>query len=156
MKIIGLSVFINNENTEYTLCLLDKHKKYIMKNNNLQEVERFPLIHYIVKSYDDINDVFELSTNFINMDYFNLAPRFKEIKRKVWIFQGESILGKTFLSDQMNLSKYETDTSSELPKVFKEEIIVVGNKHKFSIEDIKNRIYNKENVDVIIVSFKKD
>lgn len=156
MKIIGLSLFIKNDNTKYTVCLLKDNEKYIINNeeNKLIKVDQFPIMHYRVDSYSNIEDVFDFSKNFINMNYFKLKERFSEIKRKVWIFKGDSLLGKTFLSDNMNLSKYETDISSELPETIKEEVIVLGNKYNFDIEDIKDRIYDKENVEIIVVEFK--
>lgn len=153
MKIIGLSVFITPQETLYTLCLLDADgSKYTADfKNGYSLVSRFPLMHYSVKPYDNIRDVFDLEKSFLNLDYFKLKPRFREIKRKVWIFKGDSLLGKTFLSDKMNLSKYETDSSATLPEIFKEEIIVLGNKYSFTLEEIVSKIQG--DVEIILVDF---
>lgn len=159
MKIVGLSVFIKNEVSQYSICFVDESKKYVLTLNDKsvpEETERLPPIHYRVKPYQDVNDVFDSSKNYINWDYFELKKRFKEIKRKVWIFKGDSLLGKTFLSDKINLFKYETDSASILPDIFKEEIIVVGNKYKFTVEDVIQRIHDKDSVDIIIVDFSQN
>lgn len=73
--------------------------------------------------------------------------------RPVWIFEGDSNLGKTFLSTKItNLSVYETDCNDELPDRISESIIVLGNKYKFELDDIKKRIFGEH--DLIEVNFK--
>ena len=159
MKIMGLSIFLTPDDKEFTVCLLSENNdKYIIdnKSNKYTKVDKFPLIHYKIKEYDNIENVFDFSKNYLNLDYFELHKRFKEVKRKVWIFKGDSVSGKTFLSDKISLSKYETDYQPKLPDVIKEDIIVIGNKYKFDIEDIKKRIYNISKVDVVIVNFSHD
>lgn len=157
MKIKGLSIFITEENiNKYIICLIDESgQKYIETQQGLKKVKNFPLIHYRVQEYQNVQDVYDFNHNKINMDYFKLNPRFKNLKRKVWIFKGGSLLGKKFLSDKIDLNKYETDTSQNLPKVLNQEIIVIGNKYHFTIEDIVSRIKNKDFIEFIIVDFSK-
>lgn len=98
----------------------------------------------------------------INIEKFKthiFNPRIKN-KRMVWIFYGSSGLGKTYLSAKINnsdssMSSYETDQSEILPEKIFEPVIVVGNKYKFSIEEIKEHIYDLENCEVVSVNFSK-
>lgn len=77
-------------------------------------------------------------------------------KRMVWIFKGESNVGKTYLSAKLHdMESYETDQSNTLPKDMKQNVIVVGNKYDFSIEDIKQNIYDVDNCEIILVEFHK-
>jgi hypothetical protein len=57
------------------------------------------------------------------------------------------------LANEGNLTKYETDISAELPQEICEDMIIVGNKYKFSLKDIKERIYGEH--EAIVVDFKK-
>jgi hypothetical protein len=86
------------------------------------------------------------------MNLFKVLPRVSEL-RPVWIFTGPSNIGKTFLASKLNdLGVYETDSSDILPDVITEEIIVLGNKYKFDIDEIKKRLFG--DVEVRIVEFK--
>jgi hypothetical protein len=88
----------------------------------------------------------------VNMNLFKVLPRVSEL-RPVWIFTGPSNIGKTFLASKLNdLGVYETDSSDILPDVITEEIIVLGNKYKFDIDEIKKRLFG--DVEVRIVEFK--
>jgi hypothetical protein len=114
---------------------------------------------------DDItikNEVFELSATggdyyypsgyyTINMNLFEETVRAKD-KRPVWIFKGESNSGKSFLSHKLSgLTVYETDVSDTLPDIIKEDVVVIGNKYKFDIEDIKSKLFG--DVEVTVVDF---
>ena len=111
------------------------------------------------------NDIF--SSNYDGGDYwypggvltFNMSL-FEEIprnlpKRPVWIFKGDSCLGKSYLagiignSDRFK-SVYETDAHEKLSDIH-EDIIVLGNKYKHSIEDIESHILGEH--DTILVEF---
>ena len=93
----------------------------------------------------------------VNMELFKENGRQKD-KRPVWIFCGDSSLGKTYLSSiirNSDFSKtvYETDCDSELPEQIIEDIIVVGNKYNFNIDEVKKRIFGDS--EVIMVNFNK-
>lgn len=88
---------------------------------------------------------------FVNMEFFEESIRHKD-KRPVWIFFGESNLGKSFLSSKLqNLSVYETDSNKELPDKIYEDVIVVGNKYPFTQMEIVDSIQG--NVEIIFVFF---
>ncbi|MDK0621495.1 hypothetical protein P5E90_11695 [Clostridium perfringens] len=88
----------------------------------------------------------------INMDLFKETARYKK-DRPVWIFTGESGTGKSFIaSGIVDIDVYETDRSETLPNEIEEQIIVLGKKYDFSIEDIENRIVGDH--ELHIVEFK--
>lgn len=88
----------------------------------------------------------------VNMDLFISNARFKD-KMPVWIFTGESATGKSFIAEHINgLTKFETDSVDELPSVIDAQIIVLGNKHTYTLDDVKSRI--PEHCEVHIVTFK--
>ena len=87
----------------------------------------------------------------VDMDLFTRTPRTKSI-RPVWIFKGESNTGKSYLSHLTDKDVYETDSSDKLPNSITEDIIVLGNKYKFTVEQIEERIFGKH--ETIIVNFE--
>ena len=91
----------------------------------------------------------------VHIELFKETNRSLE-KRPVWLFIGESNIGKSYLAhklDENTMEVYETDSSETLPKIITQNIIVKGNKYDFSIEDIKNRIFEEH--ELIIVKFDK-
>ena len=85
----------------------------------------------------------------VNMDKFNSTSRGFD-KHPVWIFYGNSNLGKSFLSHQIkDMNVFETDAYDKLPDVINNDIVVVGNKHGYALEDVRKRI----NGQVITVHF---
>ena len=108
-------------------------------------------------SFDGGDNYYPSGGYSVNMEMFTTNGRGissnEDIKRKVWIFKGKSGSGKTFLSDKIDLSKYETDCSENLPDELKEDIIVIGNKYKFKVKDIKKRIINSDDCEIIVVNF---
>lgn len=145
---------------------------------NVKEVERFDYTNRFMPTDLDIKDigignieeynscVFSMSSDgydeYYPSGYYEISEdMFKEskrtaTKRKVWIFRGDSVLGKTYLSHRIDgKSVLETDayTLDEFPEVIKEDIIVIGNKYDYSIKHISNKLFG--NPEIIIVDFKK-
>ena len=93
----------------------------------------------------------------VNMNLFEEINRSKE-KRPVWIFKGDSALGKSYLagiianSDRMK-TVYETDAHEELTDISHEDIIVIGNKYNYSVEDVMHHIQG--DFEPIVVDFSK-
>lgn len=102
------------------------------------------------KDYID-NDVFHLSYDggdgyypsgyySVDMSLFKEGIRHKE-KRPVWVFSGDSNTGKSFLSGKLNdLTVYETDSSEQLPDEIHADVIVLGQKYDFTVNDVGERI----------------
>lgn len=99
--------------------------------------------------------------------YYEIHAEFKPVPRCpqgliTWIFYGDSASGKTTLSTMLgqanfgyHLSSYETDSSPDLPPNLENyDIIVVGNKYRFAIEDIVNSI--KDRRKVVLLNFNKN
>jgi hypothetical protein len=78
--------------------------------------------------------------------------KISEGARRVWILEGPSALGKSFLTN--SLPKYETDISPTLPHQITHNIIVIGNKYYFPFESIRKRCGN--NCEVVHVYFEKE
>ena len=73
-------------------------------------------------------------------------------KVPLWIFRGGSGLGKSFLAHKIqDLTVFETDAWKTLPDVITEDIVVLGNKYKHTVEDITSRTRNRN---VIISNFE--
>ena len=87
-----------------------------------------------------------------NRALFTETPR-KVDRRKLYLFQGPSGVGKSYLAENSSLKVYETDRSSDLPKDLADyDIVVIGNKHPFTPADFKP-LLKDAGVDVVIVSF---
>jgi len=129
---IKMPLKIDHDNIEVTSQVFENQ---VFKFDNIGEDEYYPN-----------------GTYAINFDLFKKTPRFKQ-DRVVWIWTGPSGLGKTFLSSKMvNLEVYETDFSNKLPNVIYADIIIIGNKYKFTIDDVKTKIFGK--AQVIISKFE--
>ena len=85
---------------------------------------------------------------------FEKTARIME-KRPVWIFAGDSALGKSTLGRFLEFQGkivYETDFDQRLPHVIMADVIVAGNRNKsLTIEDICSRL--PEGVEPIFVEF---
>lgn len=146
--------------------------KEVTKFNGYTHTPKEPMyIDDILPNFDDniSNNVFTINYDggdsyyprgyySVDMNLFNVGVRAKEF-RPVWIFMGDSNTGKSFLSSKIkDIEVYETDTNSELPDTITASIIVVGNKYKFNINDIKSKLFG--DVEIHDVSFsnsyKKD
>lgn len=107
-------------------------------------------------SHDDECGYYPSGDITLNEDLFKATIRNKE-KRPVWIFKGDSALGKSYLagiianSGRMKLV-YETDAHEKLEDI-DADIIVVGNKYQYSIEEIEQKIKGEH--ETIVVDFSK-
>lgn len=89
----------------------------------------------------------------VNEELFIAGGRYSE-ERPVWIFCGESGLGKSFIASRLDgMEVYETDTSSTLPPEITADVVVIGNKHEFWVSQIEERLI--EGSKSIIVGFEE-
>lgn len=88
----------------------------------------------------------------INMDLFTPTPRARK-KHPIYLFKGNSAIGKSYLAHELERSKiYETDSSNTLPQKIICDVIVFGNRKKdFTIDEIAKRI--PEEAELIVVDF---
>lgn len=87
-------------------------------------------------------------------EMFEKTPRMME-KRPVWIFAGNSGLGKSTIGRFLELQGkviYETDSDQRLPNMIMADVIVAGNRNKsLTIDDICARL--PDEVEPIFVEF---
>lgn len=99
--------------------------------------------------YDGGDSYYPSGSYSIKMELFRPTIRAKE-KRPVWIFKGKSNSGKSFVASKLkDLEVYETDSNEKLPDTITASVVVLGNKHRFSISEIKKRIVGKADVQVV-------
>lgn len=127
-------------------------------------VKMLEIPDFNVESDEIDNEIFSMSSyggdNYypsgyysVNMDLFIECPGRVKEKRPVWIFQGNSGTGKSFLASRLNsMNIYETDTSETLPEIIDASVVVLGNKYQFSIEDVKSKLFG--DVEVTVVTFE--
>lgn len=87
---------------------------------------------------------------YVNENLFVSNSRYSD-KPFVHIFYGDSSSGKSFLSNQLDKVVFETDTVDSLPDEIIAEVIVVGNKNNYTIEEIKSHI--KFDAKFVVVNF---
>ena len=93
---------------------------------------------------------------YINAGVFKKLPRAMD-KRPVYVVCGESGLGKSSVTSRLNrniYSVYETDTSEELPDYITADVIVLGNKYKHTLADVKSKLFG--NPKVVTVRFTEE
>lgn len=105
-------------------------------------------------SFDGGDEYYPSGGVAVKTELFKPLKRTME-KRPVWIFDGESAMGKTtlatFIDRGSDLTVYETDSSETLPDVIMADIVVVGRKHIFDGREIVKRLYGDP--EVIVVGF---
>ncbi|QWU14233.1 hypothetical protein SAMN04487895_101523 [Paenibacillus sophorae] len=141
----------------------------------IEEVERFDGYTFKLKApitvpdllpekdYDDVeNDVFSVYYDggdgyypnggySVDMDLFIQTIRHKD-KRPVWVFKGSSNRGKSYIAAHINgLEVYETDSQETLPDSITSDVIVLGNKNTYTIDELEPKIFG--NYELHIVDF---
>ena len=139
----------------------------------VKQVEKFNGYNYVPKGTIVIpmvtgeeewvsNDVFKMSCDggdsyypsgyiSVNMGLFKETKRIKH-KRPVWVFIGKSNVGKSFIGSHLRgLSVYETDSSDTLPEAIEADVVILGNKYRFTTQEIDERIIGEH--ELCIVSF---
>ena len=90
----------------------------------------------------------------VNMSLFKETIRSMP-NRPVWVFMGDSGLGKSYIASYLSAnSVYETDSDNQLPEHIDVDVVVVGNRNKFTLADVKERV--GADVNMIVVEFKKE
>jgi len=135
-----------------------------------KEVEDFGTIHYIPKGNLEF---YNIITDFDGNDFYtayendcryypsaNLKINFnnweetgrQKTKKQIYIFVGASSLGKSYIAHNTTLKVFETDAEQLFGLDESYDIIVAGNKHKITLEDIKNIL---PDVELIKVKFEE-
>tara|TARA_S200002703_G_scaffold82470_1_gene71079 strand:- start:7 stop:639 length:633 start_codon:yes stop_codon:yes gene_type:complete len=83
----------------------------------------------------------------INLSLFVSLPRKIDV-RPTFIWKGSSGIGKSFLANRFkdDVVVFETDAFDTLPENIVADVVVLGNKHSYTVEDITNRLTNTKPV----------
>ena len=153
---------ILDNNTENSLTEVKRKEFSISVINSeivyeLRSVENFGALTHVPRGKLEIGDLVEdgVGPQAPRADIVNKKMRSTNRgfdKVPLWIFKGESGLGKSFLAHKLqDLSVFETDAWKTLPDVITEDIVVLGNKYQHTVEDITSRTRNR---DVIVSIFE--
>jgi hypothetical protein len=139
--------------------VVDKFNGYTHKPKNeilIDDIEPFDEIdevnnHVFHCSYDGGDGYYPSGGYSVNMELFKPNGREKR-NRPTYIFKGESGIGKSTLASKFNddLVVFETDAYDNLPEIIIADVIVLGNRHKYTIDDIKQKV---ENTELVFCSF---
>ena len=92
--------------------------------------------------YDGGDEYYPSGGYNVNMSLFKPNARHKEL-RPTYVFAGDRGIGKSTLASKFNdVVVFETDAYDELPDKILADVIVLGNKHGYDIDDIKTRVEN--------------
>lgn len=136
--------------------IVDRFSGYQYRPKNQPYYLSEELIHAIYKKKDFSCTLFNMSWEQnkyeVHLDQFDKSPRAKS-SRPIWIFKGKSGSGKSYLahilSSDPNMSVYETDSCGTLPDIINHNIIVLGNKYKFTIEEIKSKFIDSYELQIV-------
>ena len=118
--------------------------------NNPEEVYKCEWFSF---DYDGGDGYYPNGSIWVNEEMFIQTDRYID-KPTTRIFIGDSVTGKSYIAHKIDECVYETDSCSSLPDNLDYDIIVVGNKYKYTLEEIKQRI-SKE-LRIVLVDFKAD
>lgn len=162
----------NEQITKYIICFDDMiHNKYelhLCKDDNIcykfikvkyhGAKTHFPSSTSIDIYFETNNDKysckwfsFDRKSFTVNMDLFKPTLRgFK--KMPIWIFMGKSNLGKSFLAHRLDsMTIFETDSYNDLPEKIEADIVVLGNKHGYTLDSVKEKIGSS--CEIVVVNF---
>jgi len=140
---------------------IDRFEGYTHKAKGVIEIPGISADKY--NDYDDIhNDVFEVTydggDSYYPSGYYNVKEElFIETdrycdERTVWVFKGESALGKSYIAGKLEgLTVYETDSAPYLPDEIVQDVVVLGNKYDFNIDEVRGSLLGTPQV--VIVDF---
>lgn len=160
----------------YTARLKEPLNISLPKVINGISLEDITVKHYPISLFDE-NDYFEIpgiikasgsgEDEWYPQGYIEFnRERFEEpnkrqiYKKPIWIFKGDSGAGKTYLSallEIMEMKVFETDSikGDDITDPIKADIIVIGNKHGFKIDYVKEHVANRDDIEFIEVDFNK-
>ena len=122
--------------------------------NEHAEVENLSNNKYFGWDEDGGDEYYPSGGHHINMEYFVATGRQAE-KPVIFIFTGPSAIGKSFIASKLKeLEVYETDSSDTLNIPKTTNIVVLGGKYNYSIENIKEQ-FSTLPVEFRLVNFSK-
>lgn len=72
--------------------------------------------------------------------------------RRVYVYQGPSNIGKSYITNDLQLRKYETDIEQKIPDdIFAYDVIVIGNKYVGQADEVFQALEKHRNLIVVRV-----
>jgi hypothetical protein len=133
---------------------------YAPKDKNLKfDIQRVEGYFKIYDNYDSYYPTAEIDINFENW----IDTKRSKIKKPLYVFTGDSGLGKSFIANHTDLKVFETDgvlsVYMEAPEFYKEyDIIVMGNKNGETLDDLVSYLESDkitEEIEIISVNFNE-
>lgn len=171
-KTICISLFINYCESSARWCeaAVANVECVEIEPGNILPFTHVPVTPFTMEEVDDSlseiqNEVFTFSAdggdkNYqsgyynINWEKFKETPRLKS-KRVVYIFTGENGVGKTYLANSLDdLDVMETDVLDKLPDAIYAEVVVLGNRRGFTLDEVKERIFKPAHIVVCRMTFE--
>ena len=123
---------------------------YIDVDFNSEEIEN----EIFTYSYTGEDDYYPCGGVTINYEHFTKFDTRGFTKRPVLIFYGDSNAMKSHIAALTGKTVFETDYEFKkgMPDFIDSDIVVIGNKYKIDIEDVKGRLGD---VEIIEVNFKR-
>lgn len=107
-----------------------------------EEVEKFGDVFSV--SFNGGDSYYPRGGVWVNEDLFYKLPRaMGERPVWVWIFYGNSGLGKSTIAMNYEYGVFETDSVDELPETIYANIVVFGNRSGFTVEDVIKHLYSE-------------
>lgn len=95
-----------------------------------------------------INDNFFTGTSKRNNINFENKS---EIIRDIYLFNGKTLMGKSFIASKLSLNVYETDSFQKIPDdIYHYDVIIIGNKYNNHYKKVKSKLNKKSSMFRII------
>lgn len=107
-------------------------------------------------SDDGGDSYYPCGSAFVELDLFTTEGLRQLDKRPVWVFSGDSALGKSHLAALLRgKTVLETDSlkAGKLPEIITEDVVVVGNKHTIDMKELHSKLFG--DLKVIEVKFSE-
>lgn len=93
------------------------------------------------------NNFFTGTSKRNNINYENKS----EVIRDIYLFNGDSLMGKTFIASKTSLNVYETDLEKKIPDdIYHYDVIIIGNKYNNHYENVRCKLNKKTSLFRII------
>jgi hypothetical protein len=116
---------------------------------DFMQVESTTSNQYFGHTDDGDDAYYPGGSHYVNMEYFVSTGRGSE-KPITFIFTGKSGIGKSFLASKLKeLTVYETDVNPTLNIPLTTDVVVLGNKYEYSVEDVVKSFEGKRDCRIV-------
>lgn len=113
------------------------------------EVEDTMENNFFGHSGDGGDDYYPSGGHYFNEEFF--VPTGRQAEKPItFIFIGKSAVGKSFLASKLNdLEVFETDTEATLNIPLTADVVVLGNKYDYTVEDVVKSFEGKRKCRIV-------